>query len=102
VTVSGIDLVSSEIQFIFSGRGFFFFFIVVLGGGTLWHLQRFLKCIKYIILEFPPWEKGFLIIAFLLQDLTLVRLGNFKQIPMPSRDRKGQEKVRETFFFVLF
>jgi hypothetical protein len=26
----------------------FFFFIVVLGGGTLWHLQRFLQCIKYI------------------------------------------------------
>jgi hypothetical protein len=27
-------------------------FIVVLSGGTLWHLQRFLQCIKYIILEF--------------------------------------------------
>jgi hypothetical protein len=30
-------------------------FIVVLGGDTLWHLQRFLQCIKYIILEFTPF-----------------------------------------------
>jgi hypothetical protein len=29
-------------------------FIVVLGGSTLWHLQRFLQCIKYITLEFTP------------------------------------------------
>jgi hypothetical protein len=29
---------------------FFSSFIVVLGGGTLWHLQRFLQCIKYVIL----------------------------------------------------
>jgi hypothetical protein len=29
-------------------------FIVVLGGGTLWHLWRFLQCIKYITLEFTP------------------------------------------------
>jgi hypothetical protein len=26
------------------------FFIVVLGGGTLWHLQNFLQCIKYAFL----------------------------------------------------
>jgi hypothetical protein len=31
-----------------------FSFIVVLGGDTLWHLQRFLQCIKCIILEFTP------------------------------------------------
>jgi hypothetical protein len=28
------------------------FLISVLGRGTLWHLQRVLQCIKYIILEF--------------------------------------------------
>jgi hypothetical protein len=31
-----------------------FSFIVVLGGGTLWHLQRFLQYINCIILEFIP------------------------------------------------
>jgi hypothetical protein len=29
-----------------------FFFIVMLGGGTLWHLQKFLQCIKYFKPEF--------------------------------------------------
>jgi hypothetical protein len=33
---------------------FLFLFIVVLGGSTLWHLQKFLQCIKYITLEFTP------------------------------------------------
>jgi hypothetical protein len=31
-----------------------FSFIVVLSGGTLWHFQRLLQCIKCIILEFTP------------------------------------------------
>jgi hypothetical protein len=32
----------------------FYSFIVVLGESTLWHLQRFLQCIRYIIHEFTP------------------------------------------------
>jgi TRAP-type mannitol/chloroaromatic compound transport system permease small subunit len=42
--------VLGEILFLF----LFCIVVLVLGGDTLWHLQRFLKCIKYIILEFPP------------------------------------------------
>jgi hypothetical protein len=34
---------------------FIFPFIVVLGGGTLWHLQKFLQCTNYIILEYFPY-----------------------------------------------
>jgi hypothetical protein len=36
-----------------SGQFFLFilFFIVMLGGGTLWHLEKFLQC---IMLEFTP------------------------------------------------
>jgi hypothetical protein len=33
-------------------NGPFFSFLVVLGRGTLWHLHRFLQCIKHIIYEF--------------------------------------------------
>jgi hypothetical protein len=34
--------------------GFFCFSFTVLGGSTLWHLQRILQCINYIILKFNP------------------------------------------------
>jgi hypothetical protein len=37
-----------------------FFFIVVLDGSTLWHLQKFLQCIKYIILNSRPPPLSFI------------------------------------------
>jgi multisubunit Na+/H+ antiporter MnhE subunit len=33
---------------------YFLFFVVVLGGGTSWHLPRFLQYIKYIMFEITP------------------------------------------------
>jgi hypothetical protein len=33
---------------------FFQIFFIVLGRGTLWHLQKLLQGIKYIIIEFTP------------------------------------------------
>jgi hypothetical protein len=38
----------------------FFPFIVVLGGGALWHLQRFLQYVKYIIHEFTSSTVSFI------------------------------------------
>jgi hypothetical protein len=43
----GFLLLSFEISFV----------VVVLGGGTLWHVQKFLQ---RIILEFPPLQFSFI------------------------------------------
>jgi hypothetical protein len=53
------SLVSTKPKATFDGSQasiqlFFFTFFVVLGRGTLWHLQSFLQCIKYSILEIIP------------------------------------------------
>jgi hypothetical protein len=40
--------------YLFYNIAFIYVFIVWLGRGILWHLQKFLQCIKYIILGFTP------------------------------------------------
>jgi hypothetical protein len=40
------------VLFIYLIRFLLFYFIAFLGMGTLWHLHRFLQCIKYIIHKF--------------------------------------------------
>jgi hypothetical protein len=39
---------------------FLYFLFVVLGGGSLWHLQKFLQYIKYIRLEVTPPPGSFI------------------------------------------
>jgi hypothetical protein len=48
------------------------FFIVVLGGSTLWHLQKFLRCSKYIILEFTPPPLSFIPPSPILEEFQQV------------------------------
>jgi hypothetical protein len=47
-----IGLVTIRTAFLFSFP--LFFFLNCSTGATLWRLQKFLECIKYIILEFTP------------------------------------------------
>jgi hypothetical protein len=52
---------------------YLFVIIVVLGGGTLEYLQRFLQCIKYILLEFTS-DFSFSFFETRFQYLVLVDL----------------------------
>jgi hypothetical protein len=52
-------LVNKSFSFLFFLKNLrTFFIIVVLGGVTLWHLQKFLQCVKCITLEFGEGVGG--------------------------------------------